>query len=62
MEFWQGIFLNLAIIALITQVVQIFIIFFKSLSMSKKLNDKFLLEKIYSKPYFSDNYLKNAKF
>jgi len=62
MDFWQGIFLNLAIIGLISQVVHIFIIFFKSLSMSRKLNDKFLLEKIYNKPYFSEHYFKNAKF
>ena len=62
MEFWQGIFMNLAIIGLISQILHIFIIFFKSISISKKVNNKFLLEKIYNKPYFSENYIKNESF
>ena len=62
MEFWQGIFLHLAIIGFISQVLHVLIIFLKSAAKSKKVNDKFFLEKIYNKPSFSSDYIKKARF
>ncbi len=62
MDFWQGIFLNLAIIGFVSQVLHVLIIFFKSAAKSKEVNDKFFLEKIYNKPSFIGTYIKKARF
>ena len=61
MEYLQIIFMNLAIIGFIYQLV-IFILFFKKKSDSKRDNPKEFLDKIYKKPSYSKNYLKNLNF
>ena len=58
MEFWQIIFLNLAIIGFISQLFK-FILFFKRNSLSKRNNAKDLLEKIYNQPSSYENYIRN---
>ena len=61
MEYWQIIFLNIAIIGFISQLL-IYILFFKTISGSKRLNDKELLEKIYNKPTSHEIYNRNLNF
>ena len=61
MEYWQIIFLNLAVIGFISQLL-IFILFFKRNSVSKKNNPKELLEKIYNQPSSVKSYIRNLKF
>jgi len=61
MEYWQIIFLNIAIIGFISQLL-IYILFFKTISGSKRHNDKDLLEKIYNKPTSHEIYNRNLNF
>ena len=61
MEYWQIIFLNLALIGFVTQLIQ-FIFFFKRNSGLKKENAKDVLEKIYNRPTSSKNYIVNLSF
>lgn len=58
MEYWQIIFLNLAIIGFIFQLLQ-FILFFKRNSSSNRNNAKDLLEKIYNQPSSYEKYIRN---
>ena len=61
MEYWQIIFLYLAIIGFISQLFK-FILFFKRNSLSKRNNAKDLLEKIYNQPSSYENYIRNLNF
>ena len=61
MEYWQIIFLYLAIIGFISQLFK-FILFFKRNSVSKRDNSKDLLEKIYNQPSSYENYIRNLNF
>jgi len=61
MEFWQPIFLNLAIVGFISQVIHIFVIFSNSKLSSKRDKAIYMLEKIYNKPSFSGKYIRNLK-
>ena len=61
MEYWQIIFLYLAIIGFISQLFK-FILFFKRNSLSKRDNAKDLLEKIYNQPSSYENYIRNLNF
>ena len=61
MEYWQIIFLHLAIIGFFSQLFK-FILFFKRNSVSKRDNAKDLLEKIYNQPSSYENYIRNLNF
>ena len=61
MEYWQIIFLHLAIIGFISQLFK-FILFFKRNSVSTRDNAKDLLEKIYNQPSSYENYIRNLNF
>ena len=61
MEYWQIIFLNIAIIGFISQLL-IYILFFKRIPGSKRDNDKDFLEKIYNKPNSQEIYNRNLNF
>ncbi len=61
MECLQIIFLNLAIIAFISQLFK-YILFFNQNLASKKDNAKDLLEKIYSKSSSYEGYIRNLNF
>ena len=61
MEYWQIIFLNIAIIGFISQLL-IYILFFKRIPDSKRDNDKDFLEKIYKKPTSHEIYNRNLNF
>ncbi len=62
MEYWQIIFLNLAIIGFISQLFQ-FILFFKRNSRSKIDNPKDFLEKIYKqRSYTPETFIRNLNF
>ena len=61
MEYWQIIFLNIAIIGFISQLL-IYILFFKRIPGSKRDKDKDFLEKIYKKPISHEIYNRNLNF
>ena len=61
MERCQIIFLNLAIIGFISQLLKYILFFNKNLG-SKKGNAKELLEKIYNQPTSYENFIKNLNF
>ena len=61
MESFQIIFLNLAIIGFISQLLKYILFFNKNLG-SKKGNAKELLEKIYNQPSSDENFIKNLNF
>ena len=61
MEYWQIVFLNIAIIGFISQLI-IFILFFKRNSSSQKENAKELLEKMYKKPSTYEIHIRNLNF
>ena len=61
MESWQIIFLNLAIIGFISQLLK-YILFFNRNLGSKNDNAKDLLEKIYNQPSSYENFIKNLNF
>ena len=61
MDRWQIIFLNLAIIGFISQLLK-YILFFNRNLCSKNDNAKDLLEKIYDQPSSYENFIKNLNF
>ena len=61
MECWQIIFLNLAIIGFISQLLK-YILFFNRNLGSKRNNAKELLEKIYKQPSSYENFIRNINF
>ena len=62
MEKWQFLFVNLAIVGFIFQMILIAGVYFISKSLPKEKTDKELLESIYRQSSLSDNFIRNLKF
>ena len=61
MEKWQFLFVNLAIVGFIFQMILIAGVYFISKSLPKEKTDKEFLESIYKKPSLLGYQLKNLK-
>ena len=62
MEKWQFIYVNLAIVGFIFQMILILGVYIISKSLPKEKTDKEMLEAIYKQSSLSDYYYKNLKF
>ena len=62
MEKWQFMFVNLAIVGFIFQIILIAGVYLISKYLPREKTDKQLLESIYKQPSFSGYYLRNLKF
>tara|TARA_B100000212_G_C27370095_1_gene532170 strand:- start:1877 stop:2065 length:189 start_codon:yes stop_codon:yes gene_type:complete len=62
MEKWQFMFVNLAILGFIFQIILIALVYFISIYLPKEKTDKELLEAIYEKSSLSNYYSRNLKF
>ena len=62
MEKWQFMFVNLAIVGFIFQMILIAGVYLISKSLPKEKNDKELLESIYRKQSLPGYYLRNLKY
>ena len=62
MEKWQFIYVNLAIVGFIFQMILISGVYIICKSLPKEKTDKELLEAIYKQPSLSGYYTKNLKF
>ena len=62
MEKWQFIYVNLAIVVFVFQMILISGVYIISKSLPKEKTDKELLEAIYKQPSLSGYYFKNLKF
>ena len=62
MEKWQFMFVNLAIVGFIFQIILIAGVYLISKYLPREKTDKELLESIYKQPSFSGYYLRNLKF
>ena len=62
MEKWQFMFVNLAILGFIFQIILIALVYFISIYLPKEKTDKELLESIYEKSSLSNYYSRNLKF
>ena len=62
MEKWQFIYVNLAIVGFIFQMILILGVYIISKSLPKEKTDKEMLEAIYKQSSLSGYYFKNQKF
>ena len=62
MEKWQFMFVNLAVVGFIFQMILILGVYIISKSLPQEKTDKELLEAIYKQPSLSGFYFRNLKF